>query len=157
MLPKRARNGSNLFYVDLWTIKQGVHRLWSTHTFKTHYSPFCIPHWSSCSSTADMNPQFQCQSRFRCWIAESEIIFLVFRGLTGHAQSPLAPSVSLNVINFINNDTKYFNNPFIQWVRRALSLGVKRPEPKADHSPPFSAEVSYTATPSIRLYGVVLS
>jgi hypothetical protein len=43
----------------------------------------------------------------------------------------------------------------------ALSLGVKRPGRKADHSPPSSAEVknawSYTSTPSIRLHGVVLS
>jgi hypothetical protein len=39
----------------------------------------------------------------------------------------------------------------IQWVLGALSLGVKRPEREADHSPPSSAEVknawSYTSTP----------
>jgi hypothetical protein len=39
--------------------------------------------------------------------------------------------------------------------------GVKRPGPEVDHSPPSSAEVqnawSYTSTPPIRLYGVVLS
>jgi hypothetical protein len=29
----------------------------------------------------------------------------------------------------------------IQWVTRALSLGVKRPGREADHSPPSSAEV----------------
>jgi hypothetical protein len=29
----------------------------------------------------------------------------------------------------------------IQWVTRALSLGVKRPGCEADHSPPSSAEV----------------
>jgi hypothetical protein len=29
----------------------------------------------------------------------------------------------------------------IQWVPGALSLGVKRPEREADHSPPSSAEV----------------
>jgi hypothetical protein len=38
----------------------------------------------------------------------------------------------------------------IQWVPWALSLGVKRPEREADHSPPFSATVknawSYTST-----------
>jgi hypothetical protein len=43
----------------------------------------------------------------------------------------------------------------------ALSLGVKRPERKADHSPPSSAEVknawNYTSTLPIRLHGVVLS
>jgi hypothetical protein len=31
--------------------------------------------------------------------------------------------------------------PPIQWVKRALSLGVKRPGREADHSPPSSAEV----------------
>jgi hypothetical protein len=39
----------------------------------------------------------------------------------------------------------------LQWVQGALSLGIKRPERKADHSPPSSAEVknawSYTSTP----------
>jgi hypothetical protein len=33
--------------------------------------------------------------------------------------------------------------PPIQWVPGALSLGVKRPGRKADHSPPSSAEVKY--------------
>jgi hypothetical protein len=51
--------------------------------------------------------------------------------------------------------------PPIQWVPWALSLCVKRPGRKADHSPPSSAEVknawSYTYTPPERLYGVVLS
>jgi hypothetical protein len=41
--------------------------------------------------------------------------------------------------------------PPIQWVLEVLSLGVKRPEREADHSPPSSAEVnnawSYTSTP----------
>jgi hypothetical protein len=50
--------------------------------------------------------------------------------------------------------------PPIQWVPGALSLGVKRPECEADHSPPSSDEVknawSYTSTPPIRLHGVVL-
>jgi hypothetical protein len=49
----------------------------------------------------------------------------------------------------------------IQWVPGALSLGVKRPVRETDHSPPSSAEVknawSYTATPPVRLHGVVLS
>jgi hypothetical protein len=31
--------------------------------------------------------------------------------------------------------------PPFQWVPGALSLGVKRPGPEADHSPPTSAEV----------------
>jgi hypothetical protein len=39
----------------------------------------------------------------------------------------------------------------IQWVPGTLSLGVKRPGRKADHSPPCSVEVknawSYTSTP----------
>jgi hypothetical protein len=39
----------------------------------------------------------------------------------------------------------------ILWVPGALSLGVKRPEREADHSPPSTAEVktawSYTSTP----------
>jgi hypothetical protein len=51
--------------------------------------------------------------------------------------------------------------PPIQWVPGALSLGIKRPGREADHSPPSSAEVknawSYTSTPPLRLYGVVLS
>jgi hypothetical protein len=51
--------------------------------------------------------------------------------------------------------------PPIQWVSGALSLGVKRPVPEADHSPPSSAEVknawSYTSTPPILLHGMVIS
>jgi hypothetical protein len=51
--------------------------------------------------------------------------------------------------------------PSIQWALGALSLGVKRPGRVADRSPPSSVEVkecvNYTSTPSIRLYGVVLS
>jgi hypothetical protein len=51
--------------------------------------------------------------------------------------------------------------PPIQWVPGVLSLGVKRLGREADHSPPSSTEVknawSYTSTPQIRLYGVVLS
>jgi hypothetical protein len=43
--------------------------------------------------------------------------------------------------------------PPMQCVPRALSLGVKRPGRKADHSPPYSTEVenawSYTSTTSI--------
>jgi hypothetical protein len=43
------------------------------------------------------------------------------------------------------------NQPPIQWVLGALSLGVKRPGREADHSPPSSAEVknvwSYTSIP----------
>jgi hypothetical protein len=49
--------------------------------------------------------------------------------------------------------------PPIQRVPVVLSLGVKRPGRKADHSPPSSAEVkntwSYTSSPRIRLHGVV--
>jgi len=40
--------------------------------------------------------------------------------------------------------------PPIQWVSRALSLGVKWPGREADHSPPSSAKVNawnYTSTP----------
>jgi hypothetical protein len=47
-------------------------------------------------------------------------------------------------------------HPPIRWMP-----GVKRPGRETDHSPPSSAEVknawSYTSTPSIRLYGLVLS
>jgi len=43
----------------------------------------------------------------------------------------------------------------------ALSLGIKRPESEANHSPPSSAEAenswSYTSTPPICLHGMVLS
>jgi len=49
----------------------------------------------------------------------------------------------------------------IQWVRGALSLGVKWPRREAHHCPPSSAEVtnawSYISTPSIHLHVVVLS
>jgi len=51
--------------------------------------------------------------------------------------------------------------PPIQWVRGALSLGVNRPERKANHSPPSSIEVkefvSYTSTPPIRLHSVAIN
>jgi hypothetical protein len=51
--------------------------------------------------------------------------------------------------------------PPFQWVPGALSLGVKRPEHEADHSPPYGADVkdawSYTSTPPVRLHGVALS
>jgi hypothetical protein len=51
--------------------------------------------------------------------------------------------------------------PPIQWVPGALSRGIKRTGPEADHSPPSRAEVknawSYTSTLPIRLHGVVLS
>jgi len=44
-----------------------------------------------------------------------------------------------------------FMQPPIQWVPGALSLGVKRPERQADHSPPSNAKVTnawgYTSTP----------
>jgi len=51
--------------------------------------------------------------------------------------------------------------PPMKWVPGALSPRVKRPGCEDDHSPPSSAEVKnmwgYTATPPIRLHGVVLS
>jgi len=51
------------------------------------------------------------------------------------------------VIHFVLGPTL----PPIQWVPRALSLGVKRPGSATDHSSPSSAEVkkswSYTSTP----------
>jgi hypothetical protein len=51
--------------------------------------------------------------------------------------------------------------PPIQWVRGALSLGVKLPLCEADHSLPCGAEVknawSYTSNPTICRHGVVLS
>jgi len=49
----------------------------------------------------------------------------------------------------------------IQWVPGALSLWVKQSGREVDHSSPPSAEFkndwSYTATPPVRLHGVVLS
>jgi hypothetical protein len=49
----------------------------------------------------------------------------------------------------------------IQWVPGAFTTKVKRSVREADHSPPSRAEVkiswSYTYTPTIRPYGVVLS
>jgi hypothetical protein len=51
--------------------------------------------------------------------------------------------------------------PPIQWLPRALSLGVKRSGRESDHSPPSTAEVKnawgYTSTLPIRLHGAVLS
>jgi hypothetical protein len=51
--------------------------------------------------------------------------------------------------------------PPIQWAPRAISLGVKRPEREAGHSPTSSFEAknmwSYTSTPTIQLHGAVLS
>jgi hypothetical protein len=51
--------------------------------------------------------------------------------------------------------------PPILWVPGALSLGVKQLGREADHSLLSSAEVndawSYTSTPPIHLYGMVLS
>jgi hypothetical protein len=53
------------------------------------------------------------------------------------------------------------NQPPIQWIPGALSLGVKQPRREADHSPPYSDEVrntwSYTSIRPIRLHGVALS
>jgi hypothetical protein len=53
------------------------------------------------------------------------------------------------------------NQPPVQWVPGALTLGVKRPVREADHSPASSAEVKsawmYNSIPSLRLHGVVLS
>jgi hypothetical protein len=49
----------------------------------------------------------------------------------------------------------------IQWVSKALPLGVKRPCREADHSPPSSAEVknewNYTFSCSMRFHGMVVS
>jgi len=54
-----------------------------------------------------------------------------------------------------------FTTPPIQWVPVALSLGVKRLGHEADHSTPSCSEVkyewSYTSTPPIYLYGMVLN
>jgi len=49
----------------------------------------------------------------------------------------------------------------IQWIPGALSLGIKRLEREADHSPSFSAKVKefvklYLRSP-MRFHGVVLS
>jgi hypothetical protein len=50
--------------------------------------------------------------------------------------------------------------PPIQWVPRALSLGVKRPVSEADHShlvPRSKNAWSYISTPPVHLHGAVLS
>jgi len=51
--------------------------------------------------------------------------------------------------------------PPIQWLTRALFLGIKPPRREADHAPPSSTKVkdawSYTSPTSVSLYGVVLS
>jgi len=50
--------------------------------------------------------------------------------------------------------------PTFQWVPGALTPRVKRPGRESNHSPPSSSGFknvwSYTCTPTIRLYGVVL-
>jgi hypothetical protein len=52
-------------------------------------------------------------------------------------------------------------HPIIQWVPRALSLGVKWLGCEADHSSPSSAEVknvwSYISTTPVCLHGIVLN
>jgi hypothetical protein len=67
----------------------------------------------------------------------------------------------LGIFLFTTMSALGHTQPPIQWVPGALSMGVKRSEPEADHSPPSSAEVknawSYTSTPPIRLHGVMLS
>jgi hypothetical protein len=51
--------------------------------------------------------------------------------------------------------------PPVQWVPGVLSSAVKQPGREADSSPPSSAESknewSYTSSPTIHLYGVVIS
>jgi hypothetical protein len=50
--------------------------------------------------------------------------------------------------------------PPTQWVSRALSFGVKRPEREADHSPPSSEELkmpSFTPPLLITFRGLVLN
>jgi len=51
--------------------------------------------------------------------------------------------------------------PPIQWIQGALSLWVKWPGHKADHSPQPNNKVrnawNYTSTPPTRLHGVELS
>jgi hypothetical protein len=51
--------------------------------------------------------------------------------------------------------------PHIQWALGALTPGVKEPGCEADHTPSSSAKVknvlSYTSTPQIHFYGVVLN
>jgi len=96
-------------------------------------------------------------SRIKCWV-----FLWVFRHLYN-----LKPSVNVLASKCTTKFQTHINpipGPTqlpIQWVPGALSLGVKRPRRKADHSPPSSTEVrnawSYTSTPQIRLHGVVLS
>jgi hypothetical protein len=54
--------------------------------------------------------------------------------------------VKLNFLSYLGS-----TQPLIQWVLGTLSLGVKRPGRKVDHSAPASAEVKkmwiYTSTP----------
>jgi len=52
-------------------------------------------------------------------------------------------------------------HPPVPWVPGAVSLGLKRPRPGVDYSPPSGAEVKnawrYNSTAPTRLHGVVLS
>jgi hypothetical protein len=69
----------------------------------------------------------------------------------------------LGIFLFTTASRKFLEptQPPIQWVPEVLSLGVKRPGRKANHSPSSSGEVKELAelyfTLAIRLHGVVLS
>jgi hypothetical protein len=63
------------------------------------------------------------------------------------------------VFDTVSRPSVEITQPSIQWVQGALSLGIKRPEREADHSPPSSAEVKecvelYLHSP-IRLHDVI--
>jgi len=58
---------------------------------------------------------------------------------------------------FFSSPPRSATHPPIQWVKDALTPGVKRSIHEADHLPPSEAKKtwSYTSNPPIRLLGVV--
>jgi hypothetical protein len=82
-------------------------------------------------------------------------------GFTAGIQFPAGATIGCFPFATVSRPALGPTQPHIQWVLGALSLGVKRQEREADHSPPRTSEVknawSYTSSPPIHLNGVVLS
>jgi hypothetical protein len=94
--------------------------------------------------------------QFHPWSCDSSVGIALGYGLDDRGSRVLFPA---GAGNFSLHHR--VQNPPIQWIPGALSLGVKWLGPKADHSPPSIAEVKewvelYLHSP-IRLHGMVLS
>jgi hypothetical protein len=81
----------------------------------------------------------------------------LWAGWLGSIPSRVGQGQDFSLCHPIQTDCRAHPAP----LRGSRGWGVKQPEHEADHSPPCSAEVqnawSYTTTPPIHLYGVVLS